>query len=258
MSVNFEIVDQVARVTINRPERMNAIDVVTADRLDEIWEDIESNPDIRVVILTGAGDKAFCAGADMKSGVEKSGLDYWADARPGGFGGITLRESLDVPVIARVNGMALGGGFEMVMGCDIIVAAETAKFGLPEARVGRLPLDGGMVLLPRLIPEKLASGLLLTGRNLTAVEALKYGLINEVVTSDQLDGAVDVWVTDIMRCAPLSVKALKQSMKQTAHMTPQDAQAARLPAVIRALNSEDAEEGVRAFREKREPRWSGK
>ena len=144
MTVAFDIDDHVARVTILRGDRMNAVDEATADRLEEIWCEIEANPDVRVIVLTGEGEKAFCAGADLKAAAnKKSGLEYWAQARPDGFGGLAMRRSLLVPVIARVNGLALGGGFEMVMGCDIVVAAEHASFGLPEARVGLMPLDGG-------------------------------------------------------------------------------------------------------------------
>src|SRR5205085_4745145 len=110
---------------------------------------------------------AFCVGADMKAGDQGSGLDYWVAARPGGFGGIALRDTLDVPVIARVNGHALGGGFEMMLGCDLVIAAEEASFGLPEPRVGRLPLDGGMALLARQVPYRLAMGLLLTGKRIS-------------------------------------------------------------------------------------------
>ena len=134
--------------------------------LQEIWSELENEPDARIVVLTGSGEKAFSVGADMKDASEDAatGLEYWAKPRPGGFGGIALRTTLDVPVIARVNGYALGGGFEMVLGCDIVVACEEAQFGFPEPRVGRMPLDGGMTLLPRLAPEKWALGLLLTGK----------------------------------------------------------------------------------------------
>src|SRR3979409_1246294 len=135
MAIPFEIKDHVARVIIDRPDVLNAIDVASERDLQEIWRDIENNRDVRVVVLTGTGERAFSTGADMKGGSGASGLEYWALARPGGFGGIALRETLDVPVIARVNGHAVGGGFEMVLGCDIVVAVEKATFGLPEPRV---------------------------------------------------------------------------------------------------------------------------
>jgi crotonobetainyl-CoA hydratase len=257
VSVRYELSDHVARVTIDRPDVLNAVDAATEKELQEIWARIENERDVRVAVLTGAGDKAFSVGADMKS-ASKTGLEYWAEPRPGGFGGIALRTTLDVPVIARVNGYALGGGFEMVLGCDVVVACGEAQFGFPEPRVGRMPLDGGMVLLTRLVPEKWALGVLLTGRRVSADEAHRMGLVNEVVPRKDLDAAVDRWVSEVLACAPLSLRAIKQSVKRTAGLSPQEAQAARLPAVIQALQSEDAEEGVRAFREKRPPKWRGR
>jgi crotonobetainyl-CoA hydratase len=251
----------VARVTIDRPEVRNAIDTAAERELQEIWEKIERDSEVRVVVLTGAGDKAFSAGADMKSSSPDEpagGIEYWAKSRPGGFGGIALRTTLDVPVIARVNGFAVGGGFEMVLGCDIVIASEDAEFGFPEPRVGRMPLDGGMVLLPRLVPEKWAMGVLLTGRRVSAAEAQRVGLVNEVVPRKDLDAAVDRWVQDILACAPLPLRAIKQVVKRTPGLSPEQAQALRLPAVMAALSSEDAEEGVRAFREKRPPKWRGR
>ena len=264
MSVNYELHDHVARVTIDRPDVLNAIDASTETMLQEIWSELESEPEARVIVLTGSGEKAFSVGADMKSTDTKSpgdaatGLAYWAKPRPGGFGGIALRTTLDVPVIARVNGYALGGGFEMVLGCDIVVACDDAQFGFPEPRVGRMPLDGGMTLLPRLVPEKWALGLLMTGKRIPAAEAYRVGLVNEVVPRVELDAAVDRWVGETLACAPLSLRAIKQSVKRTVMLSAEEAQAMRLPAVVRALESEDSDEGVRAFREKRPPKWSGK
>lgn len=258
MAVEFSVDNHVARVRIDRPERMNAVDDATWDALEEIWQKIEADGDVRVVVLSGSGEKAFCAGADMKGGNALSGLEYWENARPGGFGGLTLRKSLQVPVIARVNGIAVGGGFEMVLGCDIVVAAEHASFGLPEARVGRMPLDGGMIVLPRMIPQKVAMGMLMTGKRISAQEAKDYGLVNEVVPAEELDAAVDRWVADILKCAPLSVKAIKESVKETIDLPAQQAMAKRLPALVAALESEDADEGPLAFREKREPNWKGR
>src|SRR5207253_395357 len=190
----YEVKDHVARVTIDRPDVLNAIDAASERELQKIWSEIENDRDVRCVVLTGSGERAFSTGADMKGGSGASGLEYWAAARPGGFGGIALRDTLDVPVIARVNGHALGGGLEMVLGCDIVVAARHATFGLPEPRVGRLALDGGIALLPRRIPHVWAMGLLLTGRRIGADEALRLGLVNEVVEPALLDEAVARWV----------------------------------------------------------------
>ena len=257
MPIRFALADHVARVTIDRPEVLNAINIASERELQALWARIEADPEVRVVVLTGTGERAFSAGADLKERPGASQLDYWATERPGGFGGIALRETLDVPVIARVNGHALGGGLEMALGCDLIIAAEDATFGLPEARVGRLPLDGGMTLLQRQVPFHQAMGMLLTGRRISAAEALRIGLINEVVPRAELDSVVKRWVNDILSCAPLSVRAIKQVARRTAHLTAREAQAARLPAVIAALRSKDSEEGVRAFVEKRKPVWRG-
>ena len=255
MSVEFDVLDGVARVTLNRPERMNAVDAATGAALDEVWTAIDVDPTIRCAVLSGAG-RAFCAGADMKED-GPGGLAYWARTGDHGFGGIALGRRPSVPVIARVNGVALGGGFEMVLGCDLVVAADTASFGLPEPRVGRLPLDG-MITLPRRLPRTLAMGLLLTGRRIGADEALEHGLVNQVAPLDELDDAVDDWIRDILACAPLSLRAIKRSADDTAHLTVPEARNARLPSLVAALQSRDAEEGVAAFREKRAPVWSGR
>ncbi|MFL9930308.1 enoyl-CoA hydratase-related protein [Paraburkholderia sp. RL18-103-BIB-C] len=257
MSVRLTIDQHVATVTLARPEALNAVDLETESELQRVWNELERNRDIRVVVLTGEGERAFCVGADLKN-PSMSGLEYWAAPRPGGFGGIALRETLNVPVIARVNGYALGGGFEMVLGCDLVVACEEASFGLPEALVGRMPLDGGMTLLQRQIPYRQAMAMLLTGRRVSAREALDMGLVNEVVPRVELDAAVERWVEALLSCAPLSLQAIKQVVRRTSTLSASEAQALRLPALVSALQSEDAHEGVRAFQEKRKPRWSGR
>jgi crotonobetainyl-CoA hydratase len=258
MTIHFAVADHVARVTIDRPDVLNALDDAAERELARIWAAIEADRDVRVVVLTGAGERAFCVGADMKGGEGAGPLAYWTSDRPHGFGAIAMRDSLDVPVIARVNGHALGGGFEMVLGCDLVVAAENATFGLPEPRVGRLPLDGGMVLLQRQIAHRAAMGMLLTGRRIAAVEALRLGLVNEVVPTAELDRAVDRWLADVLACAPLSLRAIKQAARRGAQLAVREAHGLKLPALIEALNSEDAREGVRAFREKRKPAWRGR
>ncbi|CAG2155225.1 Enoyl-CoA-hydratase [Cupriavidus yeoncheonensis] len=257
MSVSLQIENYVATVTLSRPEVLNAVDLATEAELQRIWTDLERRDDVRVVVLTGAGERAFCVGADMKNPAT-TGLEYWGASRPGGFGGIALRESLNLPVIARVNGFALGGGFEMVLGCDIVVACEEASFGLPEALVGRMPLDGGMTLLQRQIPYRQAMAMLLTGKRVSAREAEAMGLINEVVPRAQLDTAVQDWIDALLACAPLSQQAIKQVVRRTATLSPSDAQALRLPALVSALQSEDAHEGVLAFQQKRKPQWQGR
>lgn len=256
--VDLSIANQVATVTINRPKVMNAVNQDATDRLNQIWDKLEGDPDIRVVVLTGSGDLSFSVGADMSAGgIGKTGLQYWADLDPNGFGGISLRTTLDIPVIARVNGYALGGGMEMVLGSDIVVAAEHAQFGLTEPRVGRLALDGGITQLVRRIPHTQAMGMLLTGRKASAMEMATMGLVNEVVPGDQLDASVKRWVDQILACAPSSVRAVKQMVTRTAHVSAHEARAMRLPALMDSLDSRDSAEGILAFQEKRQPKWPG-
>jgi len=145
-----------------------------------------------------------------------------------------------------------------VLGCDVVIAVEDASFGLPEPRVGRLPLDGGMTLLQRQIPYRHAMGLLLTGRRIKSPEALALGIINASVPRAALDATVETWLADILACAPLSVRAIKQVARRTAHLSATEAQAQRLPALVEALQSADSQEGVQAFLEKRKPNWSGR
>lgn len=257
--VRMEIENHVATVVIDRPQVMNAVDNATHQALNQIWERIEADPDIRVVVVTGSGDRAFCVGADMTAAaVEKTGLQYWAELDPNGFGGLSLRTTLDIPVIARVNGYALGGGMEMVLGADIVVASETARFGLTEPRVGRLALDGGIHQLVRRIPHTQAMGMLLTGRKATATEMRDMGLVNEVVAAEKLDEAVQGWVEQILACAPTSVRAVKQMVTRTAHLSSKEARGLQLPALMAALDSQDSHEGVLAFQEKRAPVWPGR
>ena len=235
MSVLFEVSNHVARVTIDRPTRMNAIDSATSLALEDAWCRIEQDPDIRCVVLTGAGDRAFSAGADLKENNGLSGVDYWTAALPNGFGGIALRKSLTTPVIARVNGLALGGGLEMVLGCDIVIAADTARFGLPEAKVGNLPLAGGMTLLQRAVPRNIAVGMMMTGRMAPASEMAAYGLVNAVVPAAELDAEVDRWVADLAASAPLCLRAIKATVRHTGHLPPEQAQAVSTHELMAAL-----------------------
>ena len=254
----FEVRGGVAWVVIDRPHVLNAVDGPTTARLNEIWAGIENDRSVRAVVITGAGERAFCVGADMSaSAVDKTGLEYWADLDPNGFGGLSLRQTLDIPVIARVNGYALGGGMEMVLGADIVVAAEHAQFGLTEPRVGRLALDGGIHQLVRRVPYTQAMSMLLTGRKAGASELASMGLVNEVVPAAELDAAVERWIAQITACAPTSVRAVKQMVTRTAHLTAAEARATRLPALMAALGSKDSAEGVLAFQEKRAPVWPG-
>ena len=161
-------------------------------------------------------------------------------------------------MFARVNGLALGGGLERVLGCDIVLAADTARFALPEAKVGRVPLDGGMVLLQRLIPRNIAVGMMMTGRMVSAHEMAGFGLVNAVVPMAALNAEVEAWVADILAAAPLSLRAIKALVRETPEMPVHEAFKRQTPELILALKSEDANEGVAAFREKRLPIWKGR
>ncbi len=175
----YEKKGRIAIVTLNRPERMNALHPPSHVELDEIWNDFEQDPELWVGILTGTGDKAFSAGNDLKYTAEHG--RGTVRPRPSGFGGLTSRTSITKPIIAAVNGFALGGGFEMALTCDIIIATDHARLGLPEPKVGLMAGAGGVHRLPRMIPYKIAMGYILTGRHMTAQEAHQLGIVNEVV-----------------------------------------------------------------------------
>lgn len=245
----------VATVTLNRPERLNAMDsaahLALSDALDRIAEDVA----IRVLVLTGKGERAFSAGRDLKelaAGDDPAVAERWRRIRR-----LTDRLDYPKPIIARVNGLALGGGFELALACDVIVAADSASFALPEPRRGLIPFAGGVHRLPRQLPLKVATGMLLTGRAITASEALAHGLVNQVVAAAELDDAVSAWAADMIACAPLSIAAIKQILAQGLGRPLGDALAATYPAEMKRQGSNDSLEGPRAFAEKREPVWTG-
>lgn len=257
-----EVRGHVLYVTITRPEVMNALHMPANIELDEVWNEFAANDDLWVGVLTGEGEKAFSAGNDLKYTAEMSRLP--ADQRPrfafpaGGFGGLTSRYDLFKPLIARVNGFALGGGFEMALACDIIVAADHAEVGLPEPRRGLIAGAMGVHRLPRQMPLKAAMGYMLTGRHIPAQRALELGVVNEVVPLAQLDDAVEKWVADILRCAPLSVRATKEAAMRGLDMSLPEAGRASYEWEDRRRRSEDSVEGPRAFAEKRTPKWTGR
>jgi crotonobetainyl-CoA hydratase/dehydration protein DpgD len=250
----------VAHVTLNRPTVLNAMDLRMHEELAEIWDDFEHDDDIWLGVVTGAGERAFSVGQDLKElaslGDAVPPATFGSRGRPG-WPRLTERFGFAKPLIARVNGYALGGGFELALACDLIVAAEHATFALPEARLGLMAGAGGVFRLTRQVPFRAAMGHLLTGREMTAARAYELGLINDVVPADQLDDCVDGWVEDIVRCAPLAVRAIKEAALRSASLPLEQAFAARYEWEERRMRSRDAREGPCSFAEKRPPRWIG-
>ncbi|ALS94829.1 enoyl-CoA-hydratase DpgD [Xanthomonas oryzae] len=259
--VLFERDGHVARITLNRPAVLNALDLATHAALAEIWDAFEADDTLWVAVLSGSGERAFSVGQDLKElaarladGVPSSSFGSRGAA---GWPRLTERFDLSKPVIARVNGLALGGGFELALACDIIVACDTAEFALPEARLGLIPGAGGVFRLTRQLPYRSAMGYLLSGRRIGAARALALGLVNEVVPAAQLDTCVDGWLSDLLACAPLSLRAIKQAAATSASLPLADAFAAQYPWEERRRHSQDSREGPLAFVEKRAPRWCG-
>ena len=250
-----EIADGVARLTINRPHRLNAMDSHAHLALSQALDACAIDPAVRVLVVTGAGTRAFSVGRDlleMANTDDPAIADRWRQT-------VRLTDRFDYPkpIIARVCGHALGGGFEIAMACDIIVASQDANFGLPEPRRGLIPFAGGVHRLPRQVPLKVAMGHLLTGRSMSAERAYAHGLVNEVVPVELLDPAVDAWVADIIACAPLAIRSIKQSVALGMGHPLAEAMTATIPAEDIRKASQDSIEGPRAFAEKRPPIWSG-
>jgi dehydration protein DpgD len=253
--------DHVAYVTLDRPEVLNAMDLRMHEELALAWDDIEADDDVRVAVLTGAGERSFSVGQDLheRARLSERGMPpatFGSRGQPG-WPRLTERFGLTKPVIARVNGYALGGGFELALACDIIIASERAVFALPEATLGLVPGAGGVFRLPRQIPLKVAMGHLLTGRRITARRALQLGLVNEVAAPEQLDQCVAEWIEDLLNCAPLSLRAIKEAVLRSLDMPLEQAFMARFSWEQRRRYSSDALEGPQAFTEKRKPVWQG-
>ncbi len=257
--VTVEKRDRIAYITLNRPEVMNSLHYQASDELARVWDDFGRDDSVWVAILTGAGDRAFCAGNDLKA--TAAGANRHISQFDRGFGGLTDRYDLFKPVIAAVNGWAMGGGFELALAADIIVASDRARFGLPEVRVGLYASAGGIHRLPRQIPQKIAMGMMLTGQPIDATEAYRVGLVNQVVQHDDLMAAAERWAREVLVGAPLAVRGTKEGALRGLDRTVREAFNGEARGdydwLRRHEASADRIEGPRAFSEKREPNWVG-
>ncbi|MCL1039619.1 crotonobetainyl-CoA hydratase [Shewanella submarina] len=249
----------ILEIVLDRP-KANAIDAKTSYEMGEVFLMFREDPELRVAIITGGGEKFFSAGWDLKAAAEGEAPD--ADFGPGGFAGLTEIFDLDKPVIAAVNGYAFGGGFELALAADMIVCSENASFALPEAKLGIVPDSGGMLRLPKLLPPAIVNELMMTGRGMDAQEALRWGVVNQVVESDKLMDAARELAAQIGQSAPLALAAIKEVYRETSELSVEEGykhiRSGALKHYPSVLHSEDALEGPAAFAEKREPVWKGK
>lgn len=246
--------DHIFTVTINRPERLNALHPPANAELGEVFDAFAADDDMWVAIITGEG-RGFSAGNDLRYQAEGGERV----ATPRGFGGLTSRFDLTKPVIAAVNGVSMGGGFEIALACDLIIASDRAVFALPEPKVGLAALAGGLQRLPRQIGVKRALGMILTGRHVSPEEGKELGFVNAVVPHDELMAETHRWVEMILECAPLSIRASKDVVYQSLSMDSLEGSMQVPYDSVRALSrSEDFVEGPRAFSEKRPPNWKGR
>jgi crotonobetainyl-CoA hydratase len=258
-AVQTAVDGQTLIITLDRP-KANAVDVATSRALYAALDRLRRDPQLRVAILTGAGERFFCAGWDLKAAAGGEGIE--ADHGPGGFAGLTEFFDLGKPVIAAVNGLAFGGGFELVLAADLVVAAEHAEFALTEVTLGLVADAGGVLRLPARVPRAIALEYLLTGRRIGAAEAARWGLVNRVVPAAELLAAARELAGAICAAAPLAVAAVLEILRETegagVRAGYEILHGGRLAAYRAMLDSEDAQEGARAFTESRRPVWRGR
>ncbi|KFD20214.1 MAG: crotonobetainyl-CoA hydratase [Yokenella regensburgei] len=249
----------ILEIVLDRP-KANAIDARTSIEMGEVFLQFRDDPALRVAIITGAGERFFSAGWDLKSAAGGEAPD--ADFGPGGFAGLTEIFTLDKPVIAAVNGYAFGGGFELALAADMIVCSDNASFALPEASLGIVPDSGGILRLPKILPPAIVNDMVMTGRRMDAEEALRWGIVNRVVSAGELMACARQLAADIVNSAPLAVAALKEIGRATAELSVEEGYRLMRSGALRhypaVLHSADATEGPLAFAEKRAPRWQGR
>ena len=249
MEIEFKKEKQIAVITLNRPEVLNAINAELSSQLNDALVQVKDDPEIWVAIITGAGDRAFSAGADIRG------------FQPGPRAAAAPRLRIDQiwkPFIAAIHGFCLGGGLEMALTCDLRIAANNARFGLPEIKVGIIPAGGGMSRLPRFIPRAKAAEMLLTGQFIDAAEAYRVGLVNTVVPREELMPTAMRWATTICEAGPLQIRAVKEVMLRGYNMPLDDSLKLEREISNGIRQTEDFVEGTRAFVEKRKPQWKGR
>nr|WP_218892577.1 enoyl-CoA hydratase-related protein [Edaphobacter lichenicola] len=250
-----EIKDQVARVTLNRPQVLHALNTQVFNELEAVFSTLAADPAVRVILLTGAGEKAFAAGADIK---ELAATDAGETKARRGQGVFRLIETCGKPVIACINGFALGGGCELAMACTIRLASETARLGQPEVKLGLIPGYGGTQRLPRLVGQPMALKLLLTGEMINAAEALRIGLVDEVLPADKLMERSEALARTIVAMAPLAVAACLEAVRDGSEISLEEAIDMEAKIFGRLCGTADKEEGTKAFLEKRPAVWTGR
>jgi enoyl-CoA hydratase/carnithine racemase len=245
--------DKLLVITLDRPEVLNSLNASACFELDEIFNDFERDSTLWIALITGAGDRAFCAGHDLADNPE-------APMPPSGWAGLSERPRRTKPLIAAVNGLAMGGGFEIALACDIVIADCRSIFAMSEPRVGAVALGGGAQRLALRLPRAIAMGMLLTGRRFDAVEAHRWGLVTEIAAADQSMEVARRWAAEILKCAPLAVRFTRDLAMEVLEGAEFAALLGRrrLDIAARLLATEDTNEGIRAFLEKRKPVWLGR